>query len=272
VGSLNVSILWRYLFFVRPARLTDAWPYYMAVVRAIFDRLLGTASAVSGHLHRPLEVRCDGVVFAVRNGTDDLGMAALSADPLPVTRFFQPKAGDTIIDVGANVGGYALRAALLAKQVIAIEPEPSNYKQLVTNIRLNHLNNVTPMQVAISDSTGESTLRLASDSARHSLEEFAWGHATGKTVAVHVTTLDQIIAFHGVEHINWLKIDVERHELPVLAGAARCLTITQNLILEFELRKFDAISGVLRRTDLEILWYESDSENSVLIARSSANR
>jgi FkbM family methyltransferase len=199
-------------------------------------------------------------------------MAALSADPLPVTRFFQPKAGDTIIDVGANVGGYALRAAIVAKQVIAIEPEPSNYNQLVSNIRLNQLNNVTAIQAAISDSTGESTLRLASDSARHSLEESGWGQATGKTVAVQLLTLDQIIASHGIERVNWLKVDVERHELPVLRGAGRCLAITQNLILEFEVSKFESISTILRRSNLEIIWYESDSENSVLIARSSPNR
>ena len=113
----------RYLLFMRPTTFADVWPYYRAVVWAIVGRAFGRRSAVSEHLHRSLHVRCDGIVFAIRPDTGDLGMAALSVDPQPVTRFFRPKAGDTVVDVGANIGGYGLRAALIAKRVIVIEPE-----------------------------------------------------------------------------------------------------------------------------------------------------
>ena len=272
MDSLKAPLLLRYLLFMRPTRLSEVWPYYRAVVWATLGRAFGRRSAVSEHIHRPLHVRCDGIVFAIRHGTGDLGMAALSVDPQPVTRFFRPIAGDTIVDVGANIGGYGLRAASVAKRVIVIEPETSNYQQLVENIRLNHLDNVTPMQVAISDSAGERLLHLAADSGRHSLEEHAWGRATGQTLAVRLMTLDQVITDHGIECIDWLKIDVERHELAVLNGATRSLSITQNLILEFELSQFQAISTILRRHSLEILWYASDEENSVLIARSPLTR
>jgi FkbM family methyltransferase len=264
-----VPVVWRYLWFMRPMRLDEIWPYYSAVLKAITARALGASSSVSQHVDRALHVRCDGLVFAIRPGTDDVGMAILSVDPPRVTRFFQPKAGDTVIDVGANIGGYALRAALVAKSVIAIEPEPSNYQQLVKNIRNNHLSNVTAMQVAISDYTGETLLHLASDSGRHSLEANAWGNPTGRTLAVRLMTLDEVVASLRIERINWLKVDVERHELHVLHGAARSLSITQNLILEFELSKFPAISAILRDQRLEVLWYEPHAENSVLIARSS---
>ena len=264
--SLQVHVLWRFLVFMRPMRIEDVWSYYAAVLKTIIDRALGRRSTVSENVHKSLRVRCDGVIFGIRDGTEDLGMAALSIDPQAATRFFQPAIGETVVDVGSNIGGYALRAALVAQRVIAIEPEPSNYQQLTENVRLNNFTNVVPMQLAISDSRGETLLHLAADSGQHSLEVTAWGNPTGHSLAVRVMTLDEVVASQGIECIDWLKVDVERHELPVLRGAVNCLAITQNLILEFELSKYPAISAILHSHGLEIVWHESRTDNSVLLA------
>jgi FkbM family methyltransferase len=250
---------------MRPTKLDEIWPYYWAVVSTSIGRIFRMRTMVSDQIHRPMRIRSDGVVFDIRPGTVDLAMAALSADPLRVTRFFRPKTGDVVVDIGANVGGYALRAARVAKRVIAVEPEASNYRQLLENIRLSHLENVTPLQVAISDRSGQGELHLA-DSGTHSLEAKAWGKPTGKTVAVQLITLDELIMTQGVRRIDWLKIDVERHELSALRGASHSLAITEHLILEFEVSIFSAISGLLRRQGLEVIWYDRQMENSVLLA------
>ena len=49
------------------------------------------------------------------------------------------KPGSTLVDVGANVGMYSIFAATRGVEVIAIEPEATNYSTLVTNIRANRL-------------------------------------------------------------------------------------------------------------------------------------
>ena len=272
MNSLRAPILWRYLLFMHPAGIFAIWLYYGAIARAIIGRVFRTSATVSEHLHRPLHIRCDGVVFSIRPETDDLGMIALSVDPLPVTRSFRPKAGDVVVDVGANVGGYALRAAVVADRVIAIEPEPSNFRQLVENVRLNHFENVEPLQVAISNHAGSSALHLASDSGRHSLEVTAWGQPTGDNVSVQLLTLDEVITSKHIAHIDWLKVDVERHELAVLQGASKALSITDHLILEFELMNFPAVHSALRQHGLEILWHDTQAEVSVLVARSKQVR
>lgn len=268
MGSLNVPVLWRYVFSIRPTSWQGAWRYYRAVLWAVTGRLLGGDKTVSGCLQGPLDVRCDGIVFGVRPNTEDLSLAALSADALTVTRFFRPRTDDVVIDVGANVGGYALRAGLVGALVIAIEPEPSNYRQLVDNVRANHLSSVRTFQLGLSDRSGSGFLRLASTSGGHSLETRAWGVPTGEEVPVELKTLDEIIGEADITRIDWLKIDVERHELAVLRGAIRSLAITENLILEFELSRLAVISDLLKAAGLKIHWHDG-RENAVLMASRS---
>ncbi len=272
MNSLKAPVLARYVLFIRPTRINDVGAYYGAVAITILRKAFGISCSVSDHVHKPLRVRCDRVVFGIRPGTDDLAMVALSVDPQRATRFFQPRVGDVVVDVGANVGGYALRSARMAEHVIAIEPEPSNYAQLTENVRLNHFDNVIPMHAAVSDSRGRGVLHLARDSGRHSLEADAWGKAMGQSVAVQITTLDDVVSTHGIQRIDWLKVDVERHELSVLNGGPHALDITQHLILEFELAKLRTISAVLQEHGLEILWYDAKSQNSILIARCGPGR
>ena len=45
--------------------------------------------------------------------------------------------GGTFVDVGANVGGYSLRASKMGARVIAVEPDPDNCRVLMSNFELN---------------------------------------------------------------------------------------------------------------------------------------
>lgn len=267
---LASPILAVYLLHIRPTTWGDAWPYYSAVAGSIIGRVFGREVPVSDFIHRPITVRREGLVFSVRPGTPDLAMVAMSVDPPEVRRSFRPRPGSTIVDVGANIGGYAVGFATAAERVLAIEPEPSNFQQLVAHIQMNGLTNVVPLRVAVSDRRGTAVLHLTADSGRHSLESVSWGVATGETINVETVPLDDIIEHERLDHIDWLKIDVERHELPVLRGASKSLDITRNLVLEFELTKLDEVSLILQNHGLKIVWYDRRSENSALIAASES--
>jgi len=57
-------------------------------------------------------------------------------------------------DVGAWIGPTVIYAARRCKQVYCFEPDVFAYEYLLSNIRLNHLHNVIPFNIALSDSDG----------------------------------------------------------------------------------------------------------------------
>ena len=142
------------------------------------------------------------------------------------TRFGQTIApGATVIDIGANVGCFSILAARLAGpqgRVIAVEPDPSNYAQLVRNIALNRATNVTPYRVAMGGSDG-STLLFSSDAS--SLFSSTAAGASGRATEVEMLTLDSLMDRAGVARCDYLKVDCEGAEYAMLdaltPGAAR---------------------------------------------------
>ena len=137
------------------------------------------------------------------------------------------------LDIGANKGIWAWHLARAARQVHAFEPHPKLFRIL----SLWRRRNVTAHQVALSDKPGEAELRVPIRSRGFSNQGSSLStlkvpdelpHAT---VRVEARTLDS----YNFENVGLIKIDVEGHELAVLAGAretiARC---RPNLIVELE--------------------------------------
>ena len=158
---------------------------------------------------------------------------------------FTPRPGWTIVDVGAHVGIYTVRAARMVGEggrVIAVEPHPSNYAVLLRNLQRNMLRNVIPLDFAISDHEGEHRLLLSKGSGGHTLlasggagslelsnlqklwshSLFAPGEDRARSIAVRTATLDQLVENCGGK-VDLVKIDVEGAELLVLNGATRTL-------------------------------------------------
>jgi FkbM family methyltransferase len=122
------------------------------------------------------------------------------------------------IDVGANVGHYAVDLAGLAPQVHAFEAHP----RLAYILRHNMPGNVTVHNAAVSDQTGTATLSVpffdrpveGMASLTPTGGQFSTAQMVSRVV-VRSTTLNQFAA----HNIGFVKIDVEGHEAAVLAGA-----------------------------------------------------
>jgi len=143
------------------------------------------------------------------------------------------KPGDIMLDIGANIGWYALLFAKLGAQVHAFEPDPLNYELLTANIKLNQFGNViTAHQVAVSDKKSVMPLYQYSNSnrGRHSLipED---GCAK---VDVDVVRLDDFLASESVDvdKIKFIKIDIEGYEYHALKGGENLLHRVPFLLLE----------------------------------------
>ncbi|MCP1336782.1 FkbM family methyltransferase [Futiania mangrovi] len=124
------------------------------------------------------------------------------------------------LDVGANVGGYALFVASVTgpdARVLAIEPQPSVHARLAFNIRANPDLPVEAVQAAIADREGEMTLHLsAGNEGEASLKAEVQREAGGRTVTVHALPMQVLMQRHRISHVDGMKIDVEGAEDMIL--------------------------------------------------------
>lgn len=139
------------------------------------------------------------------------------------------RAGDTIVDVGANVGSHAIplaKALGTTTPVYAFEPHPRVFAQLQANAQLNHLPNLHLYNLALGDREGEVAFSdVRSDDYNRVLPT-----NTG-ALTVRMMPLDRFQPLAETP-ITLLKIDVEGYELFVLRGAEETLTRTEFLYLE----------------------------------------
>lgn len=134
----------------------------------------------------------------------------------------------TVLDVGANVGVFALAAkANGARRVIAVEPVPAHVAMLRESIRRNGVE-VAVIAAAASNASGTAEMLMALDNRGGSSLSNANLSRTEK-VAVRLVRLDDVVP----ERVDVVKVDVEGHESCVLSGARRVFGAACLVFLEF---------------------------------------
>ncbi|MDD5303062.1 MAG: FkbM family methyltransferase [Elusimicrobia bacterium] len=131
---------------------------------------------------------------------------------------FRPAPGQTVIDLGANLGLFAVRAARLvgpAGRVIAVEPHPDNFRRLSGNARRNGLAWLDCVQAAAGDREGTAELFVNDLGINHSLVR-----RSGRSVTVRLLTVDALARERGLTRLDLLKIDIEGVVPAALRGAA----------------------------------------------------
>lgn len=121
-----------------------------------------------------------------------------------------------LIDVGAFVGFFSLRAAPYFNQVIAIEASSKNFEGLQRNLAHNQPNAIKAVRAAAAAAAGEIKLYLSQDDTHSTI-------GGGQAELVEAITLDQLWADAGKPRVALIKIDVEGAEPMVLAGARALL-------------------------------------------------
>jgi FkbM family methyltransferase len=164
-------------------------------------------------------------------------------EPCTIDWIAQFRAGEVLVDVGANVGMYTVWAAKTrGVRVFAFEPESQNYGLLNRNLMLNGLGeSVKAYCLALSDAAGLSELHLASTDPGTSC------HQLGEKVDHHhrpakprfsqgcvSARLDDLVRDGVVPPPQHIKIDVDGFEPKVIAGAAQVLRApqTRSLLIE----------------------------------------
>jgi len=146
------------------------------------------------------------------------------------------KVGNIVVDVGANIGLHTLNMARIVGntgQVFAFEPDPSNFKILEKNVKVNNYQNIILEQKAVGDKHGRTTLYQSDHPGMHRI--FPQTKQAKGQVQVELTSLDKyFIDSNLVDKINFIKIDVEGLEFSVLKGMKNILKNNKKIKMIFE--------------------------------------
>ena len=171
----------------------------------------------------PVDARYQGASFRFYHLASATERGALfnpeyNLDELSFLRAHTPDGG-VFVDIGANVGTYALTLAKKVGKtgtVIAVEPHPVAHARLAFNRAASDLSQVKLLAAAAGAANGE--LLMETDAANLGASHVASGQSGGHTFRVPAFTLQQILMDAGVTKVDALKIDVEGFEDRVLIG------------------------------------------------------
>ncbi|MGB9116966.1 FkbM family methyltransferase [Bradyrhizobium sp.] len=127
--------------------------------------------------------------------------------------------GGVFVDVGANVGTYAMvlaRHVGASGKVIAIEPHPVTHARLVFNRAASSFTQVHLVAAAAGASDGE--LMIETDGDNLGASHIVSGDRPGNALKVPSLRLQRILGEAGADRVDALKIDVEGFEDRVLTG------------------------------------------------------
>ncbi len=161
------------------------------------------------------------------------------------TALDQLRPGDTVLDIGANIGLASLVFARRTRplRIVAVEPAPATFACLQANLR-QHVPGGVAERVAISAARGERAFTYYPLASANSslyadpeaddaitrqfmrnngvdgdvLDSLIEGVHDGVSIQVPTQTVSDLMRRHDVDAVGLLKIDVERAELDVLRG------------------------------------------------------
>jgi len=168
--------------------------------------------------------------------------------------------GDVVIDIGAHVG---ITAIYLAKRfpfltILAFEPTPWNFANLRHNLAVNGIGNVHAHNLAVT--ADGRMLKMAG----HALNTGgASGFLTDTRHAPHQffearsTTLDAVVADHGIARIKLLKMDCEGAEHEIIP-ATKVLDRVERFAGEFHINRHLAKQGYSIDATAALVWKHID--------------
>lgn len=230
-----------FVIFKKPLRFVRAYLSGSALPGGVVEFRNGSKIYLSDHRDDVLTV----FVIYVRQ---DYG-------PLP--------SGGVIVDIGANIGVFALHAACAnAHTVLAYEPNGQAYERLVQNVRANSLEHVIfPYRLAVTGKAGEPVRFPVAASAYNAIVTDEAAAADSDVEWVKTTDLCRIV--EPVQRVDLLKIDCEGAEYDILSPAAQdALRKVSAIRMEYHLGRSQELIAFLERCGFRLTRAKSDRADS----------
>jgi FkbM family methyltransferase len=154
---------------------------------------------------------------------------------------YEIKDGDTILDIGANIGVFAIYAATRAEEttVLAFEPFPENVKFLRKNISKSSIDNIKVFQQAVASNSEERVLEVSDSWIKHSLGNL---DSDQKGIRIQSVSFDEVMK--KIKKCDLLKIDCEGSEYEIFYSASsESLAKVNKIVGEFHNRNEDVMNG-----------------------------
>ena len=125
----------------------------------------------------------------------------------------------TILDIGSNIGYYAIMQLKLLKntgKLIAVEPSKSNVNLLHENLKLNgYLNEIEIHNKAVSNKNGKRLFFISKHSNLNTFHNTGSGKKflQGKKIIVNTITIKKLL---NGRKVDLIRMDVEGHEVSIL--------------------------------------------------------
>lgn len=160
------------------------------------------------------------------------------------------KKGDTVLDVGANIGYFTLSLSKIVGdtgQVYSFEAIPDTATELQKNCTLNHLTNVRIFNNAVSSKEDEVSFLIPEGGSNHAMASMIWHKkdSSAKKVICQSIVLDNFPNTKNL-HPQFIKIDVEGAEALVLKSMNSIIQKSAPII-------FIECSGIGRKGSWDIL-------------------
>ena len=146
------------------------------------------------------------------------------------------RANPVVFDVGANVGEWTRQflSAVPEATVFLFEPSPDCRRE----IGKHAFTRAEVVPCAVGDRPGKAVLHVSSafdhSASLHAREDSYCVGTEYHPVEVEVVALDDFIETRGIPFVDFLKMDIEGHELFALRGARRALESGKIGALSFE--------------------------------------
>jgi len=136
--------------------------------------------------------------------------------------FIQP--GDLVLDIGTNVGYFALRCAMKAKRgfVYGFEPSEISFNKCQANLGLNNLSNLVVEQLALGEMEGTAYLHTETENNR-GMNRISTDRIS-EDEQIKVRSMDQFVKENNISKVNFIKLDVEGYEMQVLKGGEQTIS------------------------------------------------
>lgn len=154
---------------------------------------------------------------------------------------YKIKDGDTVLDIGANIGVFAVYAATAARntQVLAFEPFPENVEYLQKNVQNSNLQNVKIFPQAVAKTNEERVLAVSESWIKHSLSK-----ADSEQPGLRVQTISFDRIMNDIEKCDLLKIDCEGSEYEIFYSATpESLNKVRKIVGEYHQRDKETMNG-----------------------------
>lgn len=132
------------------------------------------------------------------------------------------KPSSVFIDIGANEGYFSVVASRIVEhngRVISVEPQRRLKPILEKNLEINGLENVTLLNVAISDKQGTASIYISPDTNTGSTALTQSTRYSLPTESIDTITLSDLFTRIGIEYADLMKMDIEGFEYEAILGS-----------------------------------------------------